>query len=81
MLGVSMSEQTVQQSHTACREEGSLLVDVRSPGEFSAVHAEGAVNIPLDNCTSDAVQELVTERQAEKVYLICQSGTRAHGCR
>ncbi len=53
---------------------GAVLLDVRSPGEFSAVHAAGAVNLPLDRVNPDAVRTLVGQRTA---YVICKSGGRA----
>ena len=50
-----------------------LLLDVRTPFEFSSARAEGAVNLPLDQLTSDQVKSY----QKSKIGLICQSGTRA----
>ncbi|MGB5415536.1 MAG: rhodanese-like domain-containing protein, partial [Polyangiales bacterium] len=54
--------------------EGAILVDVRSPGEFSGGHIEGAISIPI--------QELGgrTEELGDKsrpIVLYCQSGARS----
>lgn len=57
--------------------DDAVVIDVRSPGEFAAVHMQGAVNIPLDECNPQRVEDAVKERHAEHVYLICQSGSRA----
>jgi rhodanese-related sulfurtransferase len=52
------------------------LLDVRTPGEFAAVHVPGAKLIPLDDLDPAAFQR---ERGAEDipVYVLCQSGGRA----
>jgi rhodanese-related sulfurtransferase len=55
------------------REEGAVLVDVRSPDEFAEGHAQGASNCPLpviDSC----VDKL---KNFNEVYVICQSGGRS----
>jgi rhodanese-related sulfurtransferase len=49
------------------------LVDVRTPAEFAAVHAEGAT---LDRIDPAAVPA-PTAGPAEPLYLICASGTRS----
>ena len=55
------------------RREGAQVVDVRSPGEFAGAHAEGSVNIPLDEITLRA-----TELDPQKwVVVFCASGTRS----
>ena len=54
---------------------GPRLIDVRTPGEFTAGHIEGAYNVPLD-----LLREHRTELRAhldETVVLICRSGQRA----
>lgn len=52
------------------------LLDVRTPGEFSAGHVPGARNIPLDELDPAAV---CRERgcATEPLYVLCQSGNRA----
>jgi rhodanese-related sulfurtransferase len=52
---------------------GSLLLDVRQPGEYDEVHAEGAVLVPLDQLV-ERVDEVPTDRT---VYVICRSGPRS----
>jgi phage shock protein E len=31
------------------KDNGAVIIDVRTPGEFSAGHIKDAINIPLDN--------------------------------
>jgi rhodanese-related sulfurtransferase len=53
-----------------------LLVDVRTPGEFSMGHVPGAVNIPH----TELVERLgeVRTHDAKQVVLYCESGRRAN---
>jgi rhodanese-related sulfurtransferase len=66
---------------TDCRrliESGKLieLLDVRTPAEFSRVHAVGARSVPLDEL--DAAAVAVGHRDADDpIYVICQAGQRA----
>ena len=53
---------------------GALLLDVRSPGEFSGQHLEGAVNIPVGELQS-RLGELGDTSQTVVVY--CASGVRS----
>jgi phage shock protein E len=53
--------------------KGAVLVDVRSPGEYQAGHADGSINIPLDEI-SLRHQELP---QDKPVLVACASGTRS----
>lgn len=52
-----------------------VLVDVRTPAEFGSVRAQGAVSLPLDRVTPDAVRALIDG--ASVVHLICQGGVRS----
>lgn len=52
---------------------GAQFIDVRTPEEFVAGHAEGAVNIPLDKLES----EYSKLNKNQPVYLICQTGRRS----
>ena len=49
------------------------LIDVRTPAEFAQLHAEGAINIPLDRL--DPAEVLNGSNEA--VYLICRGGSRS----
>ncbi len=49
------------------------LIDVRTPAEFGAVHAKGAVNIPLDKLEPSALAYC----NGDPAYFICKSGIRA----
>ena len=51
------------------------LVDVRTPAEYRALHAEGAQLIPLDQLDVGKVTASVPA--GATVYLLCQSGNRA----
>lgn len=55
-------------------EGGALLVDVRTPAEFSARHIPGAVNIPLSELDA-RMNELGPRSRA--VVLYCRSGNRS----
>ena len=52
------------------------LLDVRTPGEFSAVHVPGARLIPLDELDAAAFCRERADGGAP-VYVLCQSGGRA----
>jgi phage shock protein E len=54
--------------------EGAMLVDVRSPGEFSGGHIEGAISIPIQEL-SGRTDELGDK--SSPIVLYCQSGARS----
>jgi len=56
---------------------GALLLDVRSPGEFRTGRVQGAVNLPLENVTAEAVRALLVGHDQKTVVLLCASGGRA----
>jgi len=51
------------------------LIDVRSPEEFAEAHADGAVNIPVDE-VSQKISEITQDHDAD-IYVYCRSGRRA----
>lgn len=60
-------------------QDGSVtLLDVRTPGEYRRGHAEGFVNLPVDE-----LRERLEEIDRSKpVYVMCQSGLRSYvACR
>jgi rhodanese-related sulfurtransferase len=54
---------------------GGKLIDVRTPAEFSAVHAQGSHNIPLAHLDPASVHAEVAP--GESVFCICRSGMRS----
>jgi rhodanese-related sulfurtransferase len=53
------------------------LVDVRTPREFDALHADGARSIPLNLLEASAVVPIASEGMQGPIYVICQSGSRS----
>lgn len=64
---------------TALPRDGSVtLLDTRTTGEYSRGHADGFINLPLDELR-DRLSEL---DPAKPVYVMCQSGLRSYlACR
>lgn len=60
------------------RDGSVFLLDTRTPGEYRKGHAEGFVNIPLD----DLRERLDEIPKGQRVYVMCQSGLRSYlACR
>ena len=53
---------------------GALLLDVRTPGEFSGGHIEGALNIPVAELSGRIAEVGDTQRD---VVVYCRSGGRS----
>ena len=53
----------------------AIILDVRSPSEFSAGHAEGAINIPVQSLQKDSMETIAQKKQPILIY--CRSGARA----
>ena len=73
-----MQVPTITPRELADRQAGGPidLIDVRSPGEFRAVHAESARNVPLARLDPAAVARDRTAADGP-LYVICQSGGRS----
>jgi len=54
-------------------KQGAMLVDVRSPGEFSSGSAKGAINIPLDTIGNS----LAKFKNKSHIIVFCRSGNRS----
>jgi len=54
---------------------GTVLVDVRSQGEFDSGHLEGAMLLPLDRIEAD-MERAIPDR-ATPLVLYCRSGARS----
>lgn len=59
------------------RDGGAILVDVRTPAEFAAGHAAGALNVPVTEVAA-RVREVGQRAGDLAVVLYCRSGMRAH---
>ena len=59
----------------AAMKTGSVVVDVRTPGEYAQGHLTGAVNVDVE---SPAFDSQVKQLPTDGTYLVyCHSGTRA----
>jgi phage shock protein E len=54
---------------------GALVIDVRTPAEFSAGHLPSAINLPLDQIETALPRRLKNKSQV--LLLHCQSGMRS----
>ncbi len=54
---------------------GALLVDVRTPEEFSQGHLDNAVNIPYESISAEFTKQKIAKDQPVVVY--CRSGRRS----
>lgn len=63
-----------EEDETLPRDGSVTLLDTRTPMEYSMGHAEGFINIPVDE-----LRERIGEIDKSKpVYVICQSGLRSY---
>jgi phage shock protein E len=53
---------------------GAVIIDVRSPQEFSGGHVKGSKNIPLDTL-QNRLEEI--KKLEKPVITVCQSGMRS----
>ncbi len=56
-------------------EDGALVIDARTAGEFSGGHIEGAINIPYD-----VIGHVIGKHEADKsrsIIVYCHSGARS----
>jgi rhodanese-related sulfurtransferase len=58
-------------------EPKAVVIDVRTPVEFAEVHADRAVNLPLDRLNLASLTQVGCTRLDKPVYLLCRSGQRA----
>ena len=69
-----MKSLSVQESAQKRKEVDSIpLIDVRTPAEFGSVHAEGAVNHPMESLNVDRLPF----SKEDEIQVICQSGGRS----
>ena len=56
-------------------KDGALVIDTRTPGEFSGGHIEGAINISYDMIAA-AIGNHVTDKSTS-IIVYCHSGARS----
>ena len=56
-------------------EDGFLLVDVRTPGEYAEGHIPGAINIPNESIGEEEIPLLPDKNQ--RILIYCRSGGRS----
>lgn len=56
------------------KEKGAIILDVRTPGEYSGGHIRNSINIPL-NELGNRISEI--EKKNKPVITCCQSGMRS----
>lgn len=54
-------------------KDGAILIDVRTPSEFSSGSVQGAINIPLNKIE----QNLRKFKQDQNIIVFCRSGSRS----
>ncbi len=59
-------------------DQGAIIVDVRSKGEYSGGHIKGSLNIPLDQL-NDHLKKFKSKDQA--ILTCCASGMRSASAR
>jgi rhodanese-related sulfurtransferase len=76
LVPASMHEMDPKEFHEdfKANPDDYLLVDVRSPSIYTSAHAEGAINIPIENLYDDKDS---LPRSGKKIALICTTGRLA----
>lgn len=67
---------SVSELSEALKQKETVLVDVRTEGEYVQGHVKESVNIPL-HMISEKTLESQGIKNGQKVYLICRSGNRS----
>ena len=60
-------------NYASLLKEGAVVIDVRTPQEFSGGHFTGSKNIPLPQINPNTCEKY----RGKKVILVCRSGGRA----
>lgn len=61
-------------NYTLLMEEGALILDVRSKGEFSTGHIQGSINIPVDQLANNLSR---LKAKNKPIITCCASGIRS----
>ena len=55
-------------------QNGAVIIDVRTPGEFADGHAHGSINIPL-NAIANQINKI--KKYKKPIITCCRSGARS----
>ena len=78
LLGGLVRQHTWKDVEKIAADEGAVLLDVQTRGEYEAAHLNGAVNIPVDELRG-RMNEL---DKSKTIYVNCYSGLRSYiACR
>lgn len=55
-------------------QQGAVIIDVRTAGEYNAGHIKGSLNIPVDRIASK-IEEI--KKKGKPVITCCRSGARS----
>ncbi|MBY0477349.1 MAG: rhodanese-like domain-containing protein [Chitinophagaceae bacterium] len=58
----------------ALQQQGAVILDVRTAGEFNSGHINGAINIPVDRISS-SINDI--KKKGKPVITCCASGMRS----
>lgn len=73
-----INEISAAEAHEALKKDkNAKLIDVRTDGEWSEVHATGAVHITLNKISRASLAAAGITDPATNLYLICKSGGRS----
>lgn len=78
VTGVLLLKKTGELSTNAALaylQQGALVIDVRTPGEFNGGHLASAINIPLDEIATELPRRVPDKTQV--LLLHCASGVRS----
>lgn len=73
-IDASVAVEAVEETSSAIAEDGPIIVDVRTPMEFSMGAYPGAINVELDTLTEWAQS---IEDSDRKIIVYCASGARS----
>jgi rhodanese-related sulfurtransferase len=69
MQNISVSQSFDQRKQNS----GIALIDVRTPAEYGSIHADGAVNHPMESLQLEKIHF----SKEDEIHVICQSGGRS----
>ena len=73
LVGCAQRRENAPEAAETLAPENALIIDVRTPGEFSDGHLENAINVPLQNISN--ISSVAPDKNTV-LYLYCRSGRR-----